>query len=209
MIHNLPKKKNQHIMSQASQQTLNGTPAECLHRYLQSIRSDLIDSGIYIGDPSNSFRQDVEWKWHGHGNYLVYKDIDRDSEKQKSDSIDDSDQDLKPATLSVVVQSSYDDCWLTPCGNWKGPTQVTKNFADLKLSFLGERPTKFDVFQKDYTYSVSNIKWLMQQANVSNAKMKGLLTTSHGGVADCLKFRHVLFEVSRQLIYLFNTRLCP
>lgn len=59
-----------------SQQTLDGTPAERLHRYLQSTRSDLIDSGIYIGDPSNSFRQDVEWKRHGHGNYLVFKDAD-------------------------------------------------------------------------------------------------------------------------------------
>ena len=191
-----------------SQQTLDGTPAERLHRYLQSTRSDLIDSGIYIGDPSNSFHQDVEWKRHGHGNYLVFKDADTASasETQSSDSSADSTQELKLATLSVVVQSSYDDCWLTPCGNWKGPTQVTKNFADLKLSFLGERPTNFDVFQKDYTYIINNVKWLMQQMNVSNAKAKGLLTTSRGGVADCLKFRHVLFEVSEHYC-LFNTPL--
>lgn len=36
----------------------------------------------------------------------------------------------------------------------------------------------------------------MQQISVSGAKAKGLLTTSCGGNAVCLKCRHILFEVS-------------
>jgi hypothetical protein len=99
-----------------SQQTLDGTPTEHLHRYLQTTRSDLIDSGIYIGDPSNNICQDVEWKRHGHGNYLVFKDVDTQTPNSggntSTDPTADSTQELTPATLSVVVQSSYDDCWL-------------------------------------------------------------------------------------------------
>ena len=134
-----------------SQKTLDGTPAERLSRHLHSKRSDLIDSGIYIGDSTNQFRQDVEWKRHGHGDHLVFKESTHSDTQAETISIsndlplnraDDSEtvsvQEWTPATLSVVVLASYDDCWLTPCGNWRGPTQVTKKFEDLKLSFLGE-----------------------------------------------------------------------
>ena len=53
---------------------------------------------------------------------------------------------------------------------------------------------QFDVFQKDYSHAVTNIKRLMQQ---TGAKAKGLL---RGGNADRLKFRQKLFEVSEELI---------
>ena len=47
----------------------------------------------------------------------------------------------------------------------------------------------------------------MQKTNVSGAKAKGLLSTSRGGIADCLKFLHVLFEVSGRLRCLFSIPL--
>jgi hypothetical protein len=47
----------------------------------------------------------------------------------------------------------------------------------------------------------------MQRTNISGAKAKSLLSTSRGGTADCLKFCHVLFEVSGRLKCLFITPL--
>ena len=183
--------------SQQPRQILDNTRrVEHFHHYLQSMRSDLMDSGIYIGDPTNQFRQDVEWRRNGRANYLVFKDTEAETENRNSVA---TNSELTPATLSVVILVSYDDCWLIPCGNWKGPTQVTKKFEDVKLSFVGERPVQFDVFQKDYNHALTNVKWLMQQINVPSAKSKGFLTTSRAGNGigntESLKFRHVLFEV--------------
>lgn len=161
-----------------SQPTLDSTHAETLHHYLQSIWSDLIDSGVYIGDPTNQFREDIEWKRDGRADYLVFKGVGANAETENGNSANLSTSELTPATLSVVVLASYDDCWLIPCGNWKGPTQVTKRFEDLKLSFVGGRPAQFDVFQKDYNHVLTNVKWLMQQINVPNAKPKGFLNTT-------------------------------
>jgi len=177
-----------------SQQTSDSTRAESLHHHLHLIRSDLMDSGIYIGDPTNQFRQDVVWKRHGRADHLVFKEVETENETENRNTDLSSTIELTPATLSVVVLASYEDCWLIPCGNWKGPTQVTKKFEDLKLSFVGERPVQFDVFQKDYNHVLMNVKWLMQQISVPNAKSKGFLNTSRTANAESLKFRHALFE---------------
>lgn len=164
---------------------------------------DLLESGIYVGDPTNQFcdRQDVEWKWQATGNILVFKqdEIGPENISNSEPSKQSVAKDFTPAILSAVVLGSYDDCWLTPRGNWKGPIQVMKKFEDLKLSILGERPSKVDCFDKDYTSVLSNVKWLMQQISVQDIKMKGSLTTSRSGNTECLKFRHVVSEVSKRL----------
>jgi len=191
----------------ASQSTLDGShgsAAERLQRRLQIARDALVESGCYLGDSTNAFRDDVIWKRVGRGNWLVTKDsaqatneaqdtgghearAEDDEENQSSDN----KATLERATLSAVLLISYDDCWLTPCGNWKGPTTVTKNFQDLKLTFQAGPPSDaFDIFKRDYSTVVDNIKWILNEVAVGNVKSKGFLNPT-----NMLRFRHVLFEV--------------
>ena len=112
----------------------------------------------------------------------------------------DPTSSLEQAVFSIVVQISYDNCWLTPCGHWKGPNQVTKKFEDLKLSFQGERPSH-EVFAEDFTTSVSNIRKLIDQQIATtdsdpNAIQRGFLIPSHTNGSHILKFWHAVFEVS-------------
>ena len=170
-----------------------------------------MDSGLYIGNPANDFHPDVEWQQHGNASYLVFKNtnsLDDPSTNPKSTN------NFTPAVLSVVVTGIDDDCWLTPCGNWKGPSSYPAVFADLKLSFLGKRPNDFQVFAEDYDHGIDNIRWLMQEIKKKNTststsastsstsestsmETKAFLTNSRSGIPNCLKFRHILFEVNK------------
>ena len=40
----------------------------------------------------------------------------------------DADPLLEPAVLSAIIFINLDDCWLTLCSHWKGPTKVTRKF---------------------------------------------------------------------------------
>jgi len=92
---------------------------------------------------------------------------------------------------------SADDCFLTPCGNWKGPTPTTKSFTDVKLAFRGDDPNQ-DTIRDDYKTVIQNAKRLMDNIATGNVQKKGFL--NYIGTKEGLRFRHVLFEVS-------NTRL--
>ena len=59
-----------------SHTTLDGTPEERMQLYLQSEQTELMDSGLYIGNPANDFCPDVEWQQHGNASYLVFKNTD-------------------------------------------------------------------------------------------------------------------------------------
>ena len=193
----------------ASQSTLDGsnaTAAERLQRRLQAARDALVESGCYLGDSANAFRDNVVWKRVGRGNWLVTKDSTQATdEPQETDghetvaATEDDDENqpsnngatLEQATLSAVLLISYDDCWLTPCGNWKGPTTVTKNFQDLKLTFQAGPPSDtFNIFKRDFSTVVDNIKWILNEVAVGDIKSKGFLNPT-----NMLRFRHVLFEV--------------
>ena len=109
-----------------------------------------------------------------------------------------SNLSLDPVVFSVVLDISHDDCWLTPCGYWKGPNQVTKKFEDLKLSFQGEQPDN-EVFALDFPNILSNLHLLFNQQvqNIGDKKatLRAFLSTSKGKTTDVLKFRHAVFEV--------------
>src|SRR6266446_8754047 len=196
----------------SSQQTLD-TPTDRLRRRLEADRQKFIDSGIYLAEPEHSFLEDVTWKHIGRGYQLVTNEsveaanantADTDSTNDHSDDGETRENDptslLEQAVFSVVVQISYDDCWLTPCGHWKGPNQVTKKFEDLKLSFQGEQPSH-EVFAEDFITSVSNIRKLIGQQITTtgsdpNAIQRGFLIPSRTNGSYLLKFRHAVFEVS-------------
>ena len=100
---------------------------------------------------------------------------------------------LEPAVFSTIVLIDYDDCWLTPCGFWKGPTNTTKKFEDLKLSFLGKAPSK-DFLSQDFSTIIQNSKSLMDETSINEAKKSGFLVTTKKG-ENAIRLRHVVFEV--------------
>ncbi|KAF9476073.1 hypothetical protein BDN70DRAFT_194034 [Pholiota conissans] len=155
--------------------------------------------GWYLGDPSNAFRDQVIWKRVNRGHWLVTKEsVQAIENAQTAAAVNDADDDnassdneatLQHATLHAVLLISYDDCWLTPCGNRKGPTVVTKNFEDLKLTFQAGSPTAFDIFKRDFPIVINNVNWLMNEAAIGKAPTKDFMNPS-----NMLRFRHVLFE---------------
>jgi len=94
---------------------------------LKADRRKFIDSGIYLAEPEHSFLEDVTWKRIGRGYQLVTNEsveaanasaANTDSTNDHSDNEETGENDptslLEQAVFSVVVQISYDDCWLIP-----------------------------------------------------------------------------------------------
>lgn len=202
----------------SSQRSAAGVAAsQGLYRRLEADRQRLLDSGIYLGEPGHSFLPDATWKRIGRGYQLVTNDsieaanaaskttdlvtTDDDTESGNVDPQTDPNSLFEQAVFSIVVQISYNNCWLTPCGHWKGPNKVVKKFEDLKLTFEGERPGH-EVFSQDFATAISNIRQLINtQISAiqcpANTELQGILSNSRTtNAVDVLKFRHVVFEVS-------------
>ena len=212
---------------------------------LQGTREDLINSGMYLGDIDNAFRQEVTWRYVGNEKWLLVtkesadavdgKPVEAEATAESSASVtvtapaevlnldevvaadspastatvsstdpEDNANDeavgtvLVPAQLSVVLLCSPDS-WLTPCDFWRGPTQFTRRFADLKISLAGGcPPDKFYPFSEDFRVVRENVAWLKNQIKVDSrgATCQGFVVEPKGSTNISLKFRHILFEVS-------------
>ena len=191
----------------SSQQSLDGTPTERLKHHLENIQQHLIETGNYLGQHDIPLFHEITWKRVEQGYQLLKKKENDDQHDKETTENDDEpliDHGIpqEPAIFSAVLQISPDNCWLTPCGYWKGPTQVTPKFEDLKLSFQAEQPTD-DPFHTDFTHVLNNVHAIIvrQIENIAdkNAIVKGFLSITRGKPSPLLKFRHILFEVTLQL----------
>ena len=88
---------------------------------------------------------------------------------------------------------NYDDFWLTPCGFWKGPTNVTKRLDYLKLSFHAKAPPN-EFLNHNFTTIIQNAKILMDETTIGGEKSTGFLVTTKEG-ENPIRLRHVVFEV--------------
>jgi len=158
-----------------------------------------------LGDQAHAFRDKVIWKRTGRGNSLVTKEsadaVDAADHARAAEGLGDTKAAVKDvafenAVLSVVMVISNDEFWLMPCRYWKGPTIATKHFEDVKLSFQGECPQRFNVFAQDFQHVINNTKWLLNEvaAGDSDVRSKGFLFPM-GEDNGTLEFRHALFEV--------------
>jgi hypothetical protein len=182
------------------------TSPDPLTRRLMEARDSLMQSktSFYLGDPDKSFNGKVVWKRIGRGYQLVTKDsataVDKAHEARAAAEATGENTTnltveplLDPAILSAIIFIDYDDCWLTPCGHWKGPNKITKKFEDLKMSFLGKSPSK-DFLSQDFSTAFKNAKMLMDEVALDNSTTVGFLTVSKSG-GDAIRFRHTVFEV--------------
>ena len=168
---------------------------DLISRRLSRARSLLLSTSLYLGDDFQNIKDHALWKRIGLGNRLVTKEsFISDSNRSKSDTEDIPDSLLEPALLSVIVKINPENCWVTPCGYWKGPTKGTKKFEDLKLSIQGECPS-YDFLTQDFESVVNNLKLFMENVAIPGSKTTGFLIGSkESGYA--FRFRHVVFKVS-------------
>ena len=187
-----------------SQPTIDGSSMDPITRRFMETRNRLIATDFYLGDPAKAFKDVVVWKRVGRGNRLVTKEsaiaIEKAQQAQAAaeaasgEAIPEADTEalLEPAVLSIIVLVDQDDCWLTPCGYWKGPTAFTPSFEDLKLSFQG-KPSTNSILSQDFATAIAGAKWLMNEIALGGSANQGFLNLSKG--CEAFKFRHVVFEV--------------
>jgi len=168
------------------------------HAKLDAAREKLLDGGLYLGDPGLKHEL-VVWRRVGNDNCLVTKEstdavdtVHAASESVEADSgIPHPGPSLSPAILSIVIHITSDDFWMTPCGNWKGPTSFCEKMSDMKLSCTGKSPLD-PPFSNDYTTALKNLSKLTDVTAKFKTK-RGLFWERNG--ERKIKFRHVLFEV--------------
>lgn len=175
-------------------------PLTSLHprtaKTLLDARQRLLDSGTYLADPN--FRDRVEWVRDGKSHKLVKK-VDKPTPTSASaadDNDDDDDDSSAPemAILSVIVIISSDDFWMSSDAGWRGPTKITKTFAQVKPSCTGEQPN-LETLGDDFDTAISNLKWLQDQTATHGFREKKGLLVGNPGIPR-IKVRHTLFEVS-------------
>lgn len=161
---------------------------------LLDARQRLLDSNVYLAHPN--FRDRVEWVRDGKAHKLVMK-VDKPASASTSAADDDDENSSSApemAILSVIVIISSDDFWMSSDAGWRGPTKITKTFAQVKPSCTGERPN-LETLGDDFDIAISNLKWLQDQAATHGFREKKGLLVGNPGMPR-IKVRHTLFEVS-------------
>ena len=155
----------------------------------------LQQSGTYLADPN--FREKVEWVREGSSHKLVVKSA------QSGDSPED---EVAPemAILSLIVQISPGDFYMSSDGNYRGSGKFNTPFLDVKLTCHGGKPV-IEELATDFDTTIANLYWLQDQASTRGfTAKKGLLVENIDGIF--VKIRHKLFE-ARTILYLYYTLL--
>lgn len=189
--------------SKKSTATPSHSPATNVRRAkLDAAREKLLDGGLYLGDTKLK-HEVVVWKRVGNDDCLVTKEsadlVDEfhtagaAAAQENAEDLETTipEPNLSPAIFSMAIHITSDDFWMTPCGNWKGPTSFCEKFSDMKLSCTGISPLD-PPFSDDYTIALKNLLKLTEECAKFKSK-RGLFWERNG--ERKIKFRHVLFEV--------------
>lgn len=179
---------------------------ELLAEKLRNAREALISKSIYLG--TRGAAAGLKWQRTGRAgreDLLVTAEtaaaVDEAQAAHDAHPENTPSPDISPAILSAVVLITEDDFWMTSCGMWKGPTQATPTFADVKPTCTGAAPPH-EVFAADFPITCENITAIMEMGRTAGfTEVKGIKVNAIGG-APKLKFRHVLFEVHLYLYVL-------
>ena len=177
-------------------------PPQLNDDHLKQTRNELIETGYYLGDPTNRVQQNVVWRRVGRSHQLFAKpnagaDDDAGTTPSSSQGAAAAAAGLERAVLYSVVYISYANCFLAPCGNWEGPSKYAKSFSDVKLSFRGACPSVDEVFDGDFETAVETARWLMEQIAAPDTRNIGFVMPPEAmSPFESFRFRHVLFDVS-------------
>ncbi|KAK0461894.1 uncharacterized protein EV420DRAFT_1527822 [Desarmillaria tabescens] len=143
-----------------------------------------LKDGIYLGDPTA----------HRKTRWLPMEGAGADGHVL---AVSGEDEVPSPASLLAVLRITSEDNWTMPDGNWKGPREFAKHFADVKLTCTGAQP-RSGVFRGDYAHVIDNLKSIQDMIAVAGCeKKKGLLAEvkrgdPSGGLK--IKLQHALFQ---------------
>jgi hypothetical protein len=170
---------------------------------MDTLRNTLVHDTYYLG--TSAIREEVVWRRMGRDNVVVTKESaeaadaahanktqDLSETGDKNDA-DNNEPELIPAPLTFVAQISPDNCWLSSDGNWKGPTEYTPTFADVKLNCRMVSP-ELQIFKDDFTNVVNNLQFIMAKIEKKGDKKFGVFD-DNGRSTTYFKMRHKLFEV--------------
>ncbi|KAJ6543483.1 hypothetical protein B0H10DRAFT_2203267 [Mycena sp. CBHHK59/15] len=144
---------------------------------MREFREELIVSGNYIGNAGGI--DDLSWKRVGREDWVVIQDAAAAYDMALTAAADTAagvggeSSELEPAALTVVAQIAMSNFWLTPCGYWKGPTQFTPTFADLKLNCLLEAPPA-QPFANDFKNVLKDVATLMARVETPGNTKQGI-----------------------------------
>ncbi|KAF7362487.1 hypothetical protein MVEN_00596400 [Mycena venus] len=162
----------------------------------KTFRDKIIKNPYYLGAPQALDK--VTWARFEREEVLVSAEVAAAHQSAADDAGTNFDHggadlpDLGPASLLLVAKVSPDDCWLTPCGSWKGPTAITPTFADLKLNcrlVAPEDPT----FANDFRVVLRNLETLISRVETKGYERVGVFDPKERPKTS-IKLRHVVFE---------------
>ncbi|KAM6490330.1 hypothetical protein JOM56_014307 [Amanita muscaria] len=166
-----------------------------VNEQMMNARRKLLEEGTYLGAGKTENHPRVKWARMGSTDYVTFVNTDKPGASDSGEggahtSSLSSPMAPPPAVLTMVIQISEDNYWLTPCGMWKEPTDMANTLADVKLSCIGEVP-KHDIFAPDFKNVVENLSTIRKAKFTKGyPKQVGILLPGE----ERIKFRHVLFQ---------------
>jgi hypothetical protein len=151
---------------------------------IQASLEHLQQSRMYLADPD--FCEKVEWVREGSSHKLVVKSAQSD---------DSPEDEVAPemAILSLIVQISPGDFYMSSDGNYRGSGKFNTPFSDVKLTCHGGKPVIKEL-ATNFNTTIANLYWLQDQASTRGfTAKKGLLFENTEGIF--VKIRHKLFKV--------------
>ena len=155
----------------------------------------MMGTGFYLGD--TSFCDRVTWAWEGHATQLAIRPEGLDSAKQDLAKYPSSPppENLALAPICAVVKISSHDFWLTADAGYHGPSQIWKDFSEVKASCACEQPDMAP-FKDNFSTVTENLHWLQDEVATSGFPGKKGLFIQGNEAGIWFKVRHKLFEVS-------------
>ncbi|KAK6974454.1 hypothetical protein R3P38DRAFT_3335806 [Favolaschia claudopus] len=170
---------------------------------LASFRADLLAGPYYMGN--EDVISSLAWKKVGRDEMVTSAEEGAkhasDMEKQANTDHDNEGSeggegagadDLNPVGLTVVAMVSPENCYLTPCANWNGPTEFDPSFADIKLNCRLVAPSN-SPFAGDFQIAMKTITKLMAQVETDGYKKSGIFNFKENPKIG-FKIRHIVFE---------------
>ncbi|KAK7016115.1 hypothetical protein R3P38DRAFT_3321543 [Favolaschia claudopus] len=176
---------------------------------LASFRADLLAGPYYL--ENEDVISSLAWKKVGRDEMVVSAEeaAKHASNMEKQSNTDHDNEgseggegvgadDLNPVGLTVVAMVSPENCYLTPCANWNGPTEFDPSFADIKLNCRLVAPLN-SLFAGDFQFAMRTITKLMAQVETDGYKKSGIFNFNENPKIG-FKIRHIVFEPKEESI---------
>ena len=164
----------------------------------RSLRDSLASQKSFAASPQ--LRDLLTWTKDGQRHRLMWKeDVRRADDLYKSALAEGNTPvaaNIPSAVLSVITLITDNDCWLMADGAWRGRSDYTATFADIKLTCTGG-PPPYPFLQQDLNATIANLEYFMKKSD--GAKKVGAILVNDG--LKKIWFRHIPFVVSGVLSF--------